>query len=383
MRVLVVGAGLGGLTAGAALAQRDVDVDVVEQRSADLSLGIGLVLPANALRALREIGVLDECLCAGFQFDRNRFCDPDGRLLVEVPSLVGRRDGLPSVAVSRPDLRRVLMNAAEKAGAHLTFGTTVGAVACDGDGAHVSTSDGRTRSYDLVLGFDGIRSTLRRQVVDPSVGSAAAPRYTGFASWRVTVPRAPEITQGTLFMGVGSKVGLNPLSHGSMYLFATSREPADAQLDAGRLHEFLRERLAGYGGLVREVLDSLTASDSIAYTRIEEVRLPPPWHRDRVLLAGDAAHATAPHLTQGAAMAVEDAVVVARLVASGDPLPTLLTAFCDRRYERCAFVQDTSRRILLAEMATDEAALASRADRIRALPGRMAEIDAVLSRPAW
>jgi 2-polyprenyl-6-methoxyphenol hydroxylase-like FAD-dependent oxidoreductase len=379
MRVLVVGAGIGGLTAGAALAQRGFDVEVVEQKSAGVSLGVGLVLPANALRALREIGVLDECLCAGFQFDRNRFCDPHGRLLVEVPSLIGRRDGLPSLAMSRPDLQHVLVNAAEKAGARVMFGTIVRAAVCDGDGAHVSTADGRLRRYDLVIAFDGIRSTLRRQFVDP----AAAPRYTGFASWRVTVPRAPEVTQGTLFMGVGSKVGLNPLNHGSMYLFATSREPADAQLDAGRLHEFLRERLAGYGGLVREVLDSLTGPDGIAYTRIEEVRPPPPWHRERVLLAGDAAHATAPHLTQGAAMAVEDAVVIARLLATGDPVPTVLTAFSDRRYERCAFVQDTSRRILLAEMATDEAAVASRMDRIRELPARMSEVDAVLSRPAW
>ena len=276
MRVLVVGAGIGGLTAGAALAQHGIDVDVVEQKAADLSLGVGLVLPANALRALREIGVLDDCLGAGFPFDRNRFCDPNGRPLVEVPSLIGRRDGLPSVAVSRPDLQHILMTAAEKSGAHLTFGTTVRTVDCDGDRAHVATSDGRARSYDLVIGFDGIRSTLRRQLVDPP----AAPSYTGYASWRVTVPRAPEVTQGTLFMGVGSKVGLNPLSADSMYLFATSREPADTHLDGGRLPELLRERLAGYGGLVRAVLDSLTSSDSVAYTRIEEVRArtcwPPP-----------------------------------------------------------------------------------------------------------
>jgi 2-polyprenyl-6-methoxyphenol hydroxylase-like FAD-dependent oxidoreductase len=379
MRVLVVGAGIGGLTAGTALAQRDIEVDVIELKSPDVSSGVGLVLPANALRALREIGVLDDCLCAGFRFDRNRFCDPGGRLLVEVPSLLGRRDGLPSLAVPRPDLQRVLLNAAEKAGARIAFGTTAGTVTCAGDGAHVSMSDGRTRRYDLVIGFDGIRSTLRRQFID----DAAAPCYTGFASWRVTVPRAPEVTQGTLFIGVGSKVGLNPLNRDAMYLFATTREPADTQLDPARLHESLRERLSGYSGLVCAALDSLTSPDGVVYSPIEEVRLPAPWHRGNVLVAGDAAHATAPHLTQGAAMAIEDAVVLARLLASGEPVPSALRTFMDRRYPRCGFVQDTSRQILLAEMATDEAALASRTDRIRDLPSRMAAIDAVLSRPAW
>jgi 2-polyprenyl-6-methoxyphenol hydroxylase-like FAD-dependent oxidoreductase len=379
MRVLVVGAGIGGLTAGAALAQRGIDTEVVEAKPAGTALGVGLVLPANALRGLRAIGVLDDCLCAGFQFDRNRFCDPAGRLLVEVPSLIGRRDGLPSLAVSRPELQHVLLTAAEKAGARIAFGTTVHTVDCDGDGAHVSMSDGQTRRYDLVLGFDGIRSGLRRRLAV----ATAEPRYTGFASWRVTVPRAAEVTQGTLFMGVGSKVGLNPLNHDSMYLFATSAEPAGVHLPADRLHELLRERLAGYGGLVRAVLDSLAGADGIAYTLIEEVRLPPPWHRGRVLLAGDAAHATAPHLTQGAAMAVEDAVVIARLLSTGDPLPAVLAEFTDRRYPRCAFVQDTSRRILLAEMATDPAALAGREQRISELPTRMSEVDAFLSRPAW
>jgi len=378
MQILVVGAGIGGLTAATALAQRDIGVDVVELKSAGVWSGVGLVLPANALRALREIGVLDDCLAAGFRFDRNRFCDPAGRLLVEVPSLIGRHDGLPSLAIPRPDLQRVLMNAAEQAGIRITFGTTVRSVAGDGDGVHVSMSDGRTRSYDLVLAFDGIRSALRRRLTANS-----APHYTGFASWRVTVPRAPEVTQGTLFMGVGSKVGLNPLNHDAMYLFATTREPADTQPDAGRLHEHLRERLPGYAGLVGAVLDSLTSPDGVVYSPIEEVRLPAPWHRGRVLLAGDAAHATAPHLTQGAAMAIEDAVVVARLLAAGDPVPKVLSTFMDRRHERCAFVQDTSRRILFAEMATDVAALAGRADRIRELPARMSIIDAALSRPAW
>jgi 2-polyprenyl-6-methoxyphenol hydroxylase-like FAD-dependent oxidoreductase len=100
-------------------------------------------------------------------------------------------------------------------------------------------------------------------------------------------------------------------------------------------------------------------------------------------VAGDAAHATAPQLTQGAAMAIEDAVVFARLLTAGEPVSTLPRRFMERRRDRCAFVQETSKRILLAETATDAISVAHRLDRIRELPARTAAIDAVLSRPAW
>src|SRR5947207_4199718 len=331
VRVLVVGAGIGGLSAGAALARRGVDVEIVESKPADMPLGVGLVLPANALRGLRELGVLDECLAAGFPFDRNRFCDPDGRLLVEVPARIGRRDGLPSAAVHRSDLHRVLLAAVKDAGVPVTYGTTVADVVCDGGGAHAVRSDGRADSYDLVVGFDGINSALRRYVTD---SPDAEPRYLGSATWRVSAPRAAEIRCGTLFMGIGNKAGLNPLNGDEMYLFATTREPAGTRVDPDRLHEELRERLTGYGGLIAEVLDSLAGPQGIVYSPIEEVR-PPIWYRDRVLVAGDAAHATAPQLTQGAAMAIEDAVVVARLVADGDAVSAVPRRFMHRRRERC------------------------------------------------
>ena len=379
MRVLVAGAGIGGLSAGIALAQRGVEVEVVEAKPADMPVGVGLVLPANALRGLSELGVLDQCMTAGVPFDRNRFCEPDGRLIVEVPGLIGRRDGLPSLAVHRSELHQVLSSAAKEAGAPVTFGTTVSEVRCDGDGAHVRLSDGRSATYDLVAGFDGINSGLRRYVTEPAL---VRPRYTGFATWRVSAPRAPEVRCGTLFMGAGNKAGLNPLNDDEMYLFATSREPAGTRLDPGLLHEILRARLDGYGGLVAEVLDGLTGPQGIVYSPIEEVRLP-RWCRARVLVAGDAAHATAPQLTQGAAMAVEDAVVLARLLTGAGPVCTVPGRFMRARQARCAFVQDTSKRILSAEMATDAGSVAHRLDRIRELPSRAAAVDAVLSRSAW
>jgi len=379
MRVLVVGAGIGGLSAAIALAQRGIEVELVEVKPVDTPLGIGLVLPANALRGLRELGVLDDCLAAGFPFDRNVFCDPDGRPLVEVPGLIGRDDGLPSLAVHRADLHQLLLAAVEKAGVTVRYGVSVSTVDSAPDAARVRLTDGRTGEYALVLGFDGVNSAMRRYVSD---SPAARPRAAGYATWRVAAPRAPEIRCGTLFLGVGSKAGLNPLNDKEMYLFATTHEPAGTRLDPDRLHEALRERLVGYGGPVRAVLDALSGPTGIVYSPIEEVLLD-PWYRGRVVVAGDAAHATAPHLTQGAAMAVEDAVVLARLLASGVPAAMVGSRFMALRRERCTFVQQTSRRILLAEMATDLDPVRQRLDRIQELPARTAAIDAVLGERAW
>jgi 2-polyprenyl-6-methoxyphenol hydroxylase-like FAD-dependent oxidoreductase len=379
MRVLVAGAGIGGLSAGIALAQRGVEVEIVEAKPADMPVGVGLVLPANALRGLRELGILDRCMAAGVPFDRNRYCEPDGRLIVEVPGLIGRRDGLPSLAVHRAELHHALSGAAKQAGVTVCYGTTVAEVASNGGGAHVRLSNGRAATYDLVAGFDGINSALRRQVTHPG---AVRPHHTGFATWRVSVPRDPQVRCGTLFMGAGNKAGLNPLNDDQMYLFATTREPAGTRPDPRLLHEALRARLAGYGGPVAEVLAGLTGPQGIVFSPIEEVRLP-VWHRGRVLVAGDAAHATAPQLTQGAAMAVEDAVVLARLLTGPGPVPAVPARFGRARQPRCAFVQDTSRRILLAETATGAGSAADRLDRIRELPARTAAVDAVLSQPAW
>ncbi|TML25644.1 MAG: FAD-binding protein [Actinobacteria bacterium] len=197
MRVLVVGAGIGGLSAAIALAQRGIEVELVEVKPVDTPLGIGLVLPANALRGLRELGVLDDCLAAGFPFDRNVFCDPDGRPLVEVPGLIGRDDGLPSLAVHRADLHQLLLAAVEKAGVTVRYGVSVSTVDSAPDAARVRLTNGRTGEYALVLGFDGVNSAMRRYVSD---SPAARPRAAGYATWRVAAPRAPEIRCGTLWI---------------------------------------------------------------------------------------------------------------------------------------------------------------------------------------
>ena len=377
-RVLVVGAGIGGLGVGTALAQLGADVEIVEISSTHEVLGVGINQPANSLRALRAIGVLDECLEAGFQFDRARFCDASGELIVEVPSGLGG-DVPANNALTRPDLQRILLAAAARAGVKVRRAVTVSDLKQDGDRVLVDFTEGDSGEFDLVVAFDGIKSAMRRRLF----GSGHEPVFTGFGVWRVTFPRPAEVTCSYIYQGVGAKPGVIPLNSREMYMFLVTPEPGQPWHDPARFDVLVRERMAGFTGLPGELRDSITGPEGIVYSPLSEVMLPLPWHKGRVVVLGDAAHACAPHITQGAGMALEDAVVLAELLGTGMPAGQALTALGERRWPRCKLVQDVSHQILAAEMSITAGNLPDAIRRMRAdLAGQMARVDAVLNQPA-
>jgi 2-polyprenyl-6-methoxyphenol hydroxylase-like FAD-dependent oxidoreductase len=377
-KVLIVGAGIGGLGAGAALAQRGIETEIVEIKSQANVYGVGINQPANSLRALQSIGVLDEVRAIGFEFDHWAFHDHRGELVVDVPSLLGG-NGIPAnTALARRDLHEILIRAAERAGASIRYGTTVADLHENG-AAEVTLSDGREESYDLVVAFDGLHSGLRRRLF----GDEHDPVYTGFAVWRVTVPRPVELDHGALYQSVGAKAGHIPLGEETMYLLLVTPEPHHVRYDTGRFVEMLRERLEPFEGVVGDIGDNLRDGDDVVFSPLNEVLLPTPWFKDRVVICGDAAHACCPHTTQGAAMALEDAVVLAEELGRDRPLAEALTAFGERRYPRVKFVQDVSRGILNAEMQITAENIGVAFEHMRAeLPGQFAHVDEFLNQPA-
>ena len=377
-RVLISGAGIGGLGAATALARRGVQVDVVEQRPNSDVLGVGINQPANSLRALRSLGVLDEVLATGFPFDRTSFYDWQGARIVECQSALGG-DVPANVALSRRALHRILTAAAERAGAKITYGTTAEDLVDTGERVDVTFSDRRTEAYDLVVGFEGLRSRLRRRLF----GTGYDPVFTGYAVWRLTMPRPADVTHTMLFQGDGTKAGVIPLSADSMYLLHVTPEPGNPQIPDDRKAGLLVERLAGYGGLVGELRESITASDAVVYSPLSEVVLPAPWFKGRVIVLGDAAHACAPHLTQGAGMALEDAVVLAEELDVPDrAVDATLRAFMERRRERVGFVQDVSHQILVGEMAITAETLPHAVAHLReVLPDQMRQTESILNQP--
>ncbi|MFD7577398.1 FAD-dependent monooxygenase [Kitasatospora sp. NPDC059817] len=345
LRVLVHGGGIGGLTLATALAKRGHHVDVAELRDQLEALGVGIIQPSNALHVMREIGVLDDCLAAGFEWEVLTICDPTGATLAKIPQ--PRMGDAPSNnGIPRPALAQVLATAATRAGATLRFGTTIADLAEDADGIDATLTDGHRGRYDLVVGFDGIGSPLRKRLY----GEKYAPEYTGFANWRVTLPRSPEVQGVVMSTGnLKAKALLTPISDDLMYLGSVFAEAEDFRPDPGHAHEQLAERLAGFGGPIAEALAQVTDPSAVVYSRISQVSVEEPWHVGRIALAGDAAHASTPHLAQGAAMAVEDALVLAQSLDAAETVPAALAAWEERRRPRAMWVQALSRAILKQE----------------------------------
>ena len=379
-RVLVIGAGVGGLTAAATFARRGVEVVLIERRPTFDIPGVGLGQPANALRVYDTLGVLDEVLATGFSYDQMCLFDASRRLIVEHKFLLGDHKVPAFCALSRLKLHEILLGAAERVGVQVVLGVTVSEHQEHKDRVDVQFSNGQRDSFDLLTGFDGIRSTTRLHLV----GTSFAPRHSGHGAWRVQAPR-PEYVRGMEFLqGIGSKTGAMPLSDDVMYLFHIRPEAAGANF-AGQDHaHLLKERLAQYGSYVAEIAASLDSGSEIVYSPIESLMLPWPWFRGRVVVGGDAAHTFAPHLTQGAAMAAEDAFVLVREVLEDDvPVESRLMRYSMKRYPRCAFVYTFSGQWLHDEQSvrSAEELEAARAELTLNASARIGASDRILNGP--
>ena len=328
-RVLVIGGGVGGLTTATSFAQRGVEVLLVERRPAFDVPGVGLGQPANALRIYDALGLLPDILASGFPYDRMSIFDPKRELIVEHKFLLGDERVPAFCALSRLRLHEILLAAAERAGANIRTGLTVNDIQDEKDRARVTFSDGRIDAFDLIAGFDGIRSTTRQYLF----GTAFMPRPSGYGGWRVQVPRRDYVRGMEFLQGIGSKTGAMPLADDLMYIFHIRPETADAVFGREDYASLLRDRLSQYGSYVAEVAASLNANSDIVYSPIEPILVPWPWFRGRVVIGGDAAHTSPPHLTQGAAMAAEDGYVLAREMLDGDgPIEARLLRYSQARY---------------------------------------------------
>lgn len=379
-RALIVGAGIGGLAAYTALAQAGIDADVIERTPDADVYGVGICQPANSLRVLKRLGLLEEILDTGWAFDNWLFYDHKENLVCEVPSLLGRGEGVPAeVGLMRPELHRVLTRAAEREGARVRYGTTVADLQDEGERVAVQFSDGSSGDYGLVVAFDGIKSEMRRRLF----GDGFDPIYTGAAVWRVMAPRLPEVVCGGLYQSPTRKAGRTPLGEDKMYMLLVTEEPAGVRYAKEEMVDLLRERLEEFEGTIGAIRDGLTADSDVVYSPLSEVSLPTPWHKGRIVLGGDAAHACVPHLNQGAAMAIEDGATLADELVAGDTVEAALVAYSARRYPRVEFAQKASRDVLDAERQIHpdnfEESLAAMAAH---LPQAAGEVDEVFNQAA-
>lgn len=342
--MLVVGGGIGGLSTTIALRQAGFDVDVVEKNPAWDVYGVGIIQPGNALRALHELGLAHEAVEQGHPMYGDRTWTGDGQTLIadhDWPPLV---EGLPpGNGITRPRLHRIFQSHTLQSGADVRTGVTFASLQDEGDGVEVRFTDGEIRSYDLVLGADGLYSQVRETVF----GAQLKATYTGQVCWRYNLPRIEGLDKIWVYIGETGTAGFVPLASDLMYILTIEKPPQGTSLRLPRegIAAVYRERLGQFGGPVAERRELIVDDDAVVYRPVENVLVAPPWYRGRVVLIGDAAHATSPHCGQGAAQAIEDAIVLRQELSREQPLDAALDAYMERRFERCKMIVEGSETI--------------------------------------
>jgi 2-polyprenyl-6-methoxyphenol hydroxylase-like FAD-dependent oxidoreductase len=337
-KVLIVGGGIGGLCAAIALRRNGVAVDVVEVKSEWTVYGVGIIQQSNVVREMARLGVLDQYLEAAYAFDVVSICDQEGNeARIPSPRLAGPQYPA-NVGISRLALHKVLSSTAVNLGAEVQLGLTIDSLVQDSEGVDVTFTNGNHGRYDLVVGADGLFSKVRSMLF----GDKYTPHFTGQAVWRYNFARREEIDHLANFHGPMNVAGLCPLAGDLMYMYVTSHEPSNPWMDANTLAAEMRARLDGFNGLIGELRQQITDNSEVVYKPMEVVFVDEPWYQGRVLLIGDAAHATTPHLGQGAGMAIEDAVVLGDELAKSGSVAEKLERFMERRFGRCKYISEKS-----------------------------------------
>lgn len=346
-RVLVIGGGFSGMATAIQCAKLGMTVDLVEIDEGWRSYGAGISIGGPTLRALRTVGVLDAFFERGYGGDGVNLFTAAGQPIGTLPTPRVAGDDVPGgAAIMRPALAEILANATRAAGVHVRLGCTFSQIAQRTDGVDggvdVTFTDGTRGTYDLVVGADGLYSTVRAAVFP----DAPKPRYTGQGVWRAVVPRPAEIVCATMWLGQKVKAGVNPVSQEEMYVFVTEDRPTNEHIDPAHWPRMLSDLLASFGApLVQSIRAQLGPHSRCNYRPLESLLLPQPWFNARVVLVGDAVHATTPHMASGAGIGIEDGIVLAEELGRGATVQAALQAFQARRWERCRMVVENSGRL--------------------------------------
>ncbi|MFI9567469.1 FAD-dependent oxidoreductase [Streptomyces rishiriensis] len=339
-RVLVVGGGTAGNAMTVLLRRAGIDVDLVEARPDGNVRGSGITLQGNALRVLRELGVWDEVREQGFGFDSLGLTTPEGAVLHVGDVLRTGGDDLPAtLGMQRPVLQRILVDAVRASGANVRLGATADILTQDDTSVTVRLSDGVEERYDLVVAADGLHSATRA-----AIGIDTRPEPTGMSIWRVAAPRPAGVERSDLSHGGPCYIaGYTPTGEDTVYAYLVEPSRDRAAIAPESYAREMRRLAEGYGGAWDEIRDSITDPAQVNYTCFDRMLVEGSWHRGRVLLVGDAAHCCPPTMAQGAAMALEDAWVLSRLLTSGSAWDAeLFTRYYERRIDRVRMVVEAS-----------------------------------------
>lgn len=347
MDIAIIGAGLGGLAAAATLLQAGHQVRVYEQAAELGEVGAGIQMSANAMKVLDRLGLREQLAPVAVRpeaFEFRRF--DSGEMLHTIPlgAAHEQRHGAPYFQLHRADLHAALLGAVRAMDpSAVVLNARAAFMQERSDSVSVIFEDGRQSDGDLLVGADGIKSFVRRHVLGDD-----EPVYTGQVAWRCTLPTAsipPELRTAlvsTIWCGPHNHAVTYYLRGGALLNFVGCVERAQEHLEeeswtAVRPWEELDADYAGWHPMVRAVVDRVDRERCFRW-KLNNREPSMHWGGDRVTMLGDAVHATLPYMAQGAAMAIEDAAVLARALELQLPLKEQLQAFDSHRAPRTARV---------------------------------------------
>ncbi|RAV97741.1 FAD-dependent monooxygenase [Pseudochryseolinea flava] len=338
----IVGGGIGGLTLAIAMQRQGYQVKVYESANDIKPLGAGIMLAANAIKALSEIGIAENIIAKGKVLQKLIIKDNHGKVLNETSSdSIRERYGLiNNFTIHRADLHEVLLKL-------LHPDTLVLAKACTDfqqtkDGVDLFFQDGSTAHADYVIASDGIHSVFRKKLLPES-----QPRYAGYTCWRAVIDNLPaefNFEETVESWGAGSRFGIVPLSGKRLYWFATlnarQNDPAKRNY---KVEDLLREFSEFYDPVAKII--SHTNNDQIIWSDIIDLAPIKKFAFNNLVLMGDAAHATTPNMGQGACMAIEDAAVLANCLDEYSSPEEAFYNFEKQRIARTTRIVNTSWRL--------------------------------------
>lgn len=347
-KVLIAGAGLGGLAAAACLLKRGHDVHVYEQAPVLGEVGAGVQQSANSVKVLYDLGLQKELDTWGVRPETYEYRRYDtGELLHSMPFAGQHLEqfGAPYYHLHRADFHKILV---DKVNALKPNAITLNAKAVgyteDADGVTLKFADGQTARGDVLVGADGIKSAIRAQIA----GEAKA-TYTGYCAWRVTVPREKLPAD---IMPIVGQVWCGPKNHAVVYWLRAGQifnfvgcprqaDWSDESWTAKRPWEAFKADYAGWHPKIQAIVDAADR-DQCFYWALNNRKPIYDWSTQRATLLGDAAHPTLPFLAQGACMAVEDGAILARALDGAASIAEGLQIYQRARIDRCARVVNES-----------------------------------------
>lgn len=329
-RVLVVGGGVGGPAVAIRMAERGVKVDLVDSEKNWGAAGAGVTLSPLTARALCDLGFAQKLMDHGHMHDKLAFYDVQGNFLNEMTSVRTYADDVPAQGgIMRPVLHDLMAQRMRALDVSVRNPLSVTALDQDAESVLVTFTDGSKDRYDMVIGADGLFSHVRDLVMP----NAPKPQYTGQVCWRAQLALPADWEGGRMYFG-SVKVGFTPCGAQDMYMYLLENAETKPWYEDAELLPRLRELLAPFGGEMATIRDAMDESVSILARPLESILIEDSWYDGRVVLVGDAVHATTPHLASGAGMAVEDAIVLVDELDKADSLQAGLDAFMARRLPR-------------------------------------------------